>query len=158
MLKLAVKGYEALQRKDFKTAENAFRLAMQHEPDAPDLLNNLGIALERQGRQEESEALLLEVQQRFPNYFFSCLAAANVAKRDGDLKKAREILTRLAQRQKLHISEFRALANAEVDLAIKQGTPQAAECWLEMWERVEPDHPDLARLRLRLSFFSQGTK
>ena len=51
-------------------AEVLLRHAIAQEPNSPNLLNNLASALEMQGRRGESRALMIEIHERFPDYFF----------------------------------------------------------------------------------------
>ena len=60
------------------------REALESEPDAPDLLNNLAMALRGQGKRAEAARILHDVQQRFPDYFFGQIALAQEQIDSGD--------------------------------------------------------------------------
>lgn len=49
---------------------------------------------------------------------------------------------------KLHISEFRVLARAEMALADNQA--EGARTWLEMWRQIEEDNPELLQWQMRI--------
>lgn len=51
---------------------------------------------------------------------------------------------------RLHISEFRALARAQMDIALANNQPESARTWLEMWQQIDEDNPDIAEWEMRL--------
>jgi tetratricopeptide (TPR) repeat protein len=139
---------EALRRREPVEAERLLRLALEAEPDAPDLLNNLAAAYSAQGRDEESAALTRSVFERHPDYFFARVNLATIEARDGHVERAKELLAPLLRQTKLHISEFRALCTAQLELALAEKDARAAGLWLDMWEAIEPESPALERWRL----------
>src|SRR5205823_2473275 len=68
--KLAAEAMAELYQDDGPAAERLLKRALEIEPDAPDLLNNLARAYQLQGRMDESDALTRQIQERFPDYFF----------------------------------------------------------------------------------------
>jgi hypothetical protein len=66
------------------------------------------------------------------------------------LSDAEELLKPLVSQSRLHISEFIALADAAIALLVAQGQFEGARAWLAMWERVEPDDPQIPRYRAML--------
>jgi tetratricopeptide (TPR) repeat protein len=141
---------EALHRKDGDEAERLLREALALEPDAPDLLNNLAIAYEQQGRSEEAEALLHQIHAQHPDYAFSTLSLVRLALRRGDIPEAKELLDTLGTQRRFHVSELAAFCDAQIELALAEDRPEAARSWLEMWEQVTPDHPALLVRHLQL--------
>jgi tetratricopeptide (TPR) repeat protein len=144
---LAGKGLEALRETDGERAEYYFTQALKIEPDAPDLLNNLAAAYRFQGRNEESERIALDIHDRFPDYFFGRVNVANLHVQNHELEKARELLLPLLEEKRLHVTEFTALCEGFVQLSLAEGNFDAARCWLEMCEEVDPDHPMLDACR-----------
>jgi tetratricopeptide (TPR) repeat protein len=142
--------YELLMAREAETAERLLRELLVVAPDFPSIYNQLGLALEMQGRQEESHALLHETHRRFPDYFFARIAVARLYAKDKRIEEARGLLTPLARLRRLHISEFRALAQAHMDIALAEGNRDAARSWLDMWAQVEDDNPDLLQWRMRI--------
>lgn len=147
--KLLMEGIEALRQDNGVEAEKLFRQALELEPDAPDLLNNLGAALERQGRQDESQAMLRDVYTRYPDYFFGQTGMALLHIRQGEYAQAHQILERLCTREQLHIMEFEALSATYIELFLAEDNKAAARSWLEMWAQVDPEHPRLPFYRMR---------
>jgi len=57
---LGVEGFRAMERKDYGAAERAYRAAAALEPQKAEPVANLGVALERAGRNAEAEAAYRE--------------------------------------------------------------------------------------------------
>ena len=158
--KLAYQATEAIHNDDGRTAETLLRKALKIEPDMPDLHNNLAAAYQSQGKHEEAEKLAREVHARWPDYFFGRIGMANLSMDNGELDEAERYLAPLREKRRLHHTEFAMLCMANIRLYELQENFQAAESWLEMWEKVQPDHPqqkDFQSLRL-LTAFEQITK
>jgi predicted Zn-dependent protease len=147
---LAIEALQAIQTGDGGRAEQLLRQALEREPDSPDLLNNLAAAFQAQRRFDEGEALMAQVHERYPDYFFGRIAVAGKCILDGDLEQAKARLEPLLQQRRLHVTEFAALCNAEIELSLALGSRDAARAWLDMWERVQPDNPQLDYWRQQL--------
>jgi tetratricopeptide (TPR) repeat protein len=147
---LARQAILALRDLDAFKAEDALKQALALEPDSPDLLNNLAMAYEMQGRRKEGLALAEEVSERFPDYLFGRVAMARLAAQRGDTGRAHQLLDPLLQRRELHTTEFSALCGGFVELYLAKKNIAAARSWCDMWEAALPDDPDLAKYRLRL--------
>ena len=150
-------GYEAieaLKRNDGKRAERLLHQALEVEPDQPDLLNNLAMAYMVQGREEETEELLLEVHRRWPDYFFGRIAMANHCTKQKKYDQAAEYLAPLRQQTRLHSTECSALFMAYIRLFAAQGNFDAAQSWMKMWKDIQPGHPGQAQLEPRISLTS----
>ena len=66
--KLAEKAYYALQDDEPEKAQRLLEQAIAQAPDSPTLLNNLAKALDMQGEEEKTQAMLEDIWQRFPDY------------------------------------------------------------------------------------------
>ena len=60
------------------------------------------------------------------------------------------MLNGLMMRQKLHVSEFVALAAANMELGLAEGQPDTARSWLALLEKVDPNSPLAAAYRERI--------
>jgi tetratricopeptide (TPR) repeat protein len=145
--KLAVQALDALRSNRSAEAQALLEQAIALEPDEPSLLNNLALALEMQGRSAEGYALVHEVRARFPDYFFGIAGEARLAIKAGNLETAHQILDGLTQHKKFHITEFVTLCQAQIDLLLAEKNPRSAGAWLEMWEKADPEHPQLGIYR-----------
>jgi predicted Zn-dependent protease len=139
--KLAEQATRVLRESDGRQAEELLNEALALAPNSPGLLNNLAVAYQLQGRAEEAEEMVRQLHARYPNYLFARVSVAQMAIRDGDLERARELLLPLLQRQRLHVSEFENLCAALIDLYLAEDNCQAAQSWLQMWESTEPRNP-----------------
>lgn len=142
---------QALKRRDGAEAQALLEKCLAREPDSPDLLNNLAKAYSIQGREDEARRLSREIHERWPDYFFGRITMANLSTLAGDYEQAEAYLTPLRSRARLHVTEFTALCSAYVQLFQARGKYDAAERWLEMWEQIDPDNPQLGQLRRRMS-------
>ncbi len=152
--KLLERAIDFLHQGDVKAGEQAEALlkqALELEPDSPDLLNNLAGAYEMQGRTEDSQTLLHQISEQYPDYLFARLAVAKLHLRQGDLETAEAIIKPFLTRKRFHFSEFNDFSNTYIELLIAQKNKPAAEGWLKMWESVDPDSPDLLHWRVQLS-------
>jgi Flp pilus assembly protein TadD len=147
---LAYEAILALRQDDGVKAEQLLRQALALEPDAPDLLNNLAMAYQVQKRQPEVEALINQIYQDHPDYFFGRVGMGNLLTQQGDLDQAAEMLLPLLSHERLHITEFTALATAYIQLYLAKDMPDAAQHWVDMWANIDPDSVELEQWRLRL--------
>jgi tetratricopeptide (TPR) repeat protein len=143
-------GIEADNEGDGARAERLFRQALELEPDAPDLMNNLATALQLQGRTDAAIDLTREIHRRHPDYLFARVTLARLHAQDGQVEQARAMLDPLLARRRLHFAEFASLCMAEIDVALAGGQLEAARSWVELWESGEPDHPGIPHFRRRV--------
>lgn len=134
-----------------KEAEVLLHEIIAEAPHFYSAYNQLSVAYERQGRSAEARQLVEETHQRFPDYFFARIALARIAVQEKQIEKARELIQPLLRLARLHISEFRALAQAQMDIALAEGKPEAARTWLDMWQQLEEDNPELVPWHLRIN-------
>ena len=135
-------------------AEGLFKKALEVEPDSPDVLNNLAVAYLNQGREDESNALIDDIVERYPDYIFARAALARRHILAGDLEAAEALLQPLMTRDRFQFQEFSECADAYIELSMAKKEPNSARSWLNMWKQVDPDHPRLDywenRLKSRL--------
>jgi predicted Zn-dependent protease len=146
----AIQAMEALHEGEGSRAEQLLKRALEEEPDAPDLQNNLASAYLLQDRYEESEALIREIHQRHPDYFFGRTNMAIQYVTQGKLDQAQALIQPLLSQRRLHRTEFAALCMAQIELLIAEGQQEAAGSWLKMWEGIDPDHPAIPEARRRI--------
>jgi tetratricopeptide (TPR) repeat protein len=150
VLDLKAQAMEALHQGDPQRAETLNKQALELKPDAPDVLNNLAAAYAQQGRHTEAEALLRQIHERFPDYLFARTGMAKFYIEEGRFAEAKALLDPLLPRPRFHVSEFTAVASAEIDYWLAQKNPDAARPWLEMWEKTAPESPHLRVYRQKL--------
>ena len=145
--RLAEDAFHALFEGRGKVAETKLRLATELEPDAPDLWNNLAMALLMQDREKEFEAICEMVSQRWPDYFFGRVTFANRLVKSRQYEEALEILNALQHRGTFHRTEFTALSKSFAKYFMSRNEQSSAIRWIEMLEQVSPDDLDIPRLR-----------
>ncbi|NJK63892.1 MAG: tetratricopeptide repeat protein [Synechococcaceae cyanobacterium SM2_3_1] len=138
------------EEEDGVEAERLLRQALKLEPEAPDLSYNLAAAYELQGRQQEANQQIREVAARFPEYLFGKLGLAVLHVQAEEFEAAEAILKPFLSYRRLHFSEFAALSQTYLQLLFAQKRLDAAQSWLSMWERADPDHPAQENWRMRL--------
>jgi len=148
--KLLSEGVAALRRNNPNRAEPLFTQALEIEPDAPDLLNNLAVAYNGQRRGKEAEALIHQIIEHYPDYVFARVSMARTYILRGKIAEAKALLEPLLDRDRFHVMEFANFCAAEIELHIAEGNSEVARSWLDMWANVDPDHPAIEDLRLRL--------
>jgi tetratricopeptide (TPR) repeat protein len=132
---------EALRMQDTARAEQLLLRALEREPDAPDLLNNLSAAYSIEGRTDEAEAIIRRIHERNPDYLHGRANLARFLIQDGKFDEAEALLDPSLARPRLHVSEFSALMNARIELLVARKERQAAHTWLDVWRAVDPDNP-----------------
>lgn len=144
---LGEKAFDALNARDGRRAQDLLEQALAIAPDDPSLMNNLAMAFELQDQDEKAHQMVRDIHARFPQYFFGVIGVAGLETRAGNTERAHELLDSLMSLKKMHPSEFTALCRAQINLSLAEDNPDAALSWLEMWEKVNPGHPELTRLR-----------
>lgn len=145
VFKLIEQGTEALRDRNGEEGERYFRQALDIYGDSPTLLNNYAVSLEMQGKTNESDALASRIAEEFPDYFFGQVIAARKAIHADDMEKAKEMMDRMASREKLHATEFSALCDVHIQYFIKSKELDGAKSWYQMWKQGYPDDPNLDR-------------
>ena len=107
-LDLLQAGYDALNEERPQEAERIFKQALEIAPNDPTVLNNLAIAYDRMGRKAEAKAMIPQIHEAHPDYFFGIIAMANLHTGKGEIEEAEALLLPLMSQERLHISEFRA--------------------------------------------------
>jgi tetratricopeptide (TPR) repeat protein len=148
---LAEQAFEALQDRDGEDAQELLEQAIRIAPDEPSLQNNLAMALKMQGRDKEASQIILDMHQKHPDYFFGIIGAASHEITLGNLDRAHQMIDTLMQRQKLHITEFTTLCQLQIQVAITEGKRNVAESWVEMWENVDPNDPQIIMQRVLIN-------
>ncbi len=151
-------GYYALQQRKGREAEVLFKRCIEAGEDAPDIMNNLSAAYAMQGRDDESHELSRAVHAKWPEYFFGRIYMANTAVSEGRFGVAERYLRPLLTQKRFHMSEFRALAIAYIQLEIEQHRLNSAQSWLDVWKSVDPDNHDLQVMQMRIKASSMPNR
>ena len=159
-------GVEGISETILDKHEAAYDFLMDDQPEEAELLlheiiaempdfcpayNHLALAYNMQGEMEKARALVEETYARFPDYFFARVALARMKVQEKRIEEARDLVLPLLRLPKLHISEFRALAKAQMEIALADSRPEEARTWLEMWRQIDGDDPELIEWDIRIN-------
>ncbi len=147
---LLEEAHDALLEGHAEEAETLSREALEIAPDHPTLLNFLASSLTLQRRNGDAAAVVERTVELHPDYLFGRTAMAQLCIADDRLDEARDWLEPLLQRPRFHVSEFKAVCMAHVELLIAEKEVEGAQSWLGFMETIDPEDPNLLRLRLRL--------
>jgi len=156
--RLANEGVKEVTYGDPARGERLLKQAIEIAPDIPALHNNLMVAYDKQGKAVEAHDLFVEIRRRFPDYLFGITSEAIRLARDGKPDEAEKVLDPLLQRKRLHPTEFTSLCSAKIEVAITRKNREAAQGWIQIWESVLPDDPNLERHRSWLESWGRGLR
>ncbi|MGF1536997.1 MAG: tetratricopeptide repeat protein [Elainellaceae cyanobacterium] len=151
LMKQALPLLKSGDEADAVEAEALMNQALEIVPDAPDLLNNLAMAYQAQGREDETEDLIRDIAERYPDYTFARVSLAKMHLMDGDVDEAEALLLPMLKRDRFHFLEFSAFSDAYIEMLVAKKQKDAARSWLGMWEQVDGDDLRLARWQRKLS-------
>ena len=123
--------------------------ALEYEPDAPDLRQNLAVSYEQQGRKDESIALIDSIIEDHPEYVHALASRAKAYLVEDNVDKARDLLLPLLSRDRFHFEDFAEFSDVYLEFLVAQGQEDGAKSWLQMWEEVDPEHPKIMRWKIR---------
>jgi tetratricopeptide (TPR) repeat protein len=150
ILDKAGQAHELIQAGNLDAAEKLVEEIIAAEPDFPTAHNYRAVIAQQRGDVDRVRQITEEIYVRFPDYFFGRVTWAQLLIQDKRLEEAEALLNPLLEQEELHVSEFHALANAHMELALAKDKPEAARSWLDMWQQIDEDDPQLWRWRLRL--------
>ncbi len=142
--KLQLDATLAIRKGDTARGERLIRQALEVEPDAPDLWNNLAAAYAQDGRVQDAEEIVRQIHARDPDYLFGRTNLALQHIRADRLDEAEALLKPLRARKRIHVSEFSALMDAQIRLCVARKELDAARGWFDLWARTKPDAPAFA--------------
>lgn len=148
IMALLAEIHETLMRGRFKSALEAVDEALAKYDHVPSFWNYKQVALTQLNRQEEAKQNLEAMLQRFPDYFFARIEKANLLNQEGQLDEAQDILSDLMQADRLHTSEFVALASIQIQVLMARGETEGAKQWLTLWQDAVPGSvpPEVKRM------------
>ncbi len=154
-----VESYEKLHPNQFEPEqwpELLSELEALHNkfPDDAKIGNYLAALYSRLGRGADTHRTVQDLYRRHPDYLFAITAMIRIHLNHNELEKAQEILKHRFElsllypdRKIFHISEFAAFYEMIVRYHIACGRPEAALSALNIFEKIDPDHPALESLQ-----------
>lgn len=143
-------AYDLIASDKLDAAEQLLHEIIAAAPDFPSAYQHLAVVYERRGWAARARALVEETHTRFPDYLFARASLAQLLVRERKVAEAKELIMPLMRHTKLHISEFRALARAQLDVALAENSLDTARSWFSMWQQVDEDNQELAFWETRI--------
>jgi hypothetical protein len=140
----------ALARHDPVSAERLIEGCLAAEGERPELLYNLAVSYQMQGRTAEGHGLFRRIHRGWPDYLLGRTAMAFLAIQEGDFARAEELLADLRHRRRMRHVEFSALCATSIQVFIASRKFDGARSWLALWKSSQPGHPQIAEVERRL--------
>jgi tetratricopeptide (TPR) repeat protein len=154
---LMARGYWAMQEGKFDEAEEAFQQVLEREPGCHLARYNLaGVWQQRQrgDELEQAEKEIRKIHADHPDYPFAALALAICEAGKGNIEFAKKLIGNVSQSPKLHISEAMMLLSTQVQVALFDDDPEAAESTLKMMYQISHvDDPRVTQLRNKIDLY-----
>ncbi|NJM45591.1 MAG: hypothetical protein HC860_04955 [Alkalinema sp. RU_4_3] len=110
---------------------------------APDLLQNLAVAYEQQGQNQEAYKICHQIVADYPDYIPATVGVALYYLREGKIDQAAASLKPILKHQRFHFDDFIIFSNVYMQVLVQQDQMTAAAGWLKIWKQVTPDEPEL---------------
>ena len=99
---------------------------------------NRAVAIELQGREAEALDIMHQIHRDHPDYLFARTHLADRCIVDGNLDEAKALLAPIAQKKRLHTSEYAAWCSANIDLVLATGDRKAAHSLIAHGSKLPP--------------------
>lgn len=127
----------------------------------PDLINNLAISYQVQGRDEEAIALSQQLVADYPDYIPARLTLAQYHLRADEIEAAEELVLPILKIRRMHYKNFVLFSQMYLRLCVVKKEVEKAQVWLKLWKQLMPDHPlqkDWAKRLMTLSTLEEVRK
>lgn len=148
----------SLREGKFAEAESFLKEGLEKEPESPDLLFNLSVAQEQQGREEESFNLLKQIHEQYPHYAFGHVGLARRYIKQKDYDAAEKLLKPMLQWRSFHYQEFSLYCETQIEFYLAKKEKAGATSWLGMWQRVDPEHGNIPYWQNQINNFGKKRK
>jgi tetratricopeptide (TPR) repeat protein len=107
----------------------------------PDLLNNLAVSYQIQGRDDESIAIVKQLVVDYPHYIPARLGMAQHHLSADEVDVAESLLLPILKIRRIHYQNFALFSQMYLKLLVAKEELEKAQSWLGLWEELMPDHP-----------------
>jgi hypothetical protein len=133
-------------RKRWAEAVELGRRLSAEAPHLPQPRYNLAVALRELGREEETEEILEELVERFPDYLFARAALVALRVEQERLDEADELVRTAPMPKETTLEGQAAWAAAQVELAIARKDSEGMRQGMAALRSIDPGHPLLEDL------------
>ena len=135
----------------YQEVEETLQKAIEMEPDAPDLRNNLAACYHSQGKTAEAIAILDQVVQDSPQYVHARTSRAKIYLGEENLEAAQDLLLPMLEWDRFHFDDFSEFSDVYMEYLMAQDQEDGAKSWLNMWQEVDPENPKIFAWFMRLT-------
>jgi Tfp pilus assembly protein PilF len=148
-------GVVYLRHGNLPPAERALNRALEHEPENPQVMSNLAVVLNAEGRVEEANTLTRKLEQLQPYPPFHFFDLGMTAMRNGDYQAAKRLFSREVERDPyyhefhfwLAVADFNLgdldHARAQLALAMEYSpSPKQHAVYAAKLDRIRALHPE----------------
>lgn len=136
---LLLAAHDALHEGRGADAERLLDEALRLRPECISAQFNRASSIALQGRGDEAMEIVRRLHREQPEYVFARTQLAEQCIAEGDLERAQSLLAPIAEKRRLHVSEYAASCNANISLAMAKGDRKTALSFLNAWEQTMPD-------------------
>ena len=136
---LMLSAHNALGEGRGVDAEQMLDEVLLQRPDDITAQYNRAVALGLQDRNDEALKIIRQIHRANPEYTFARIHLATESISNGDLEQAAALLAPIAQKKRLHKSEYTAWCSANIQMALARKDEKMARSLLNAWEQMDPD-------------------
>lgn len=145
-----------MRKGNLEVAERAFQQVLDRDPNCRSARFNLAGVWQRRRHGNDAEKANREIRQlhvEHPDYCFAALAVALFEAGEGNMDLSKQLMKEVAERPQLHISEAMMLFTTQVQVALLEDDPEAAESfWNMMCQIAGEDDPRVIQVRLKIDW------
>ena len=136
-----------MDERDWLGAERLLLEGLKRVPNHRAMMNNLAVVYHNLGRASEAMVLIQAVHAMYPDYSFGRIAMAGLAMQEDRDEESWKLVRPLMDLEEIHLTEAQILYPLLIDMFLKADDQDSAECYLQLLENADPDHPRLEELR-----------
>jgi|GEM_PF-2251598 len=142
------RGTEALKQGNLDLADQFLLQGLREAPNSAAIKYNLAILEIQRGNTTNARSMLQAITQEHPKYPFALTQLAMIETANNRVDEAKNLLKSAGSLEHYHYDEFVAYCKAQICFSlVHHGGREAAQEWLEMWEKMLPDDPRIDRFR-----------
>jgi len=134
------RGLSAFHQDDYERAERLFLRALELDPQAKRVYNNLATTYAYQGKHAQAKEMFRAALEIDPLYVMPRCNLASYALKDGEIEKAQAMLDPLTDVTQFHPQDLVFYHYTQARLLIRQEKLEAAKSLLKIVLEIQPDY------------------